>query len=137
MGRISCGRTSSHQIAVRLVSERDHPAELYSYGGVSKSEITVCYWSSLSGFSSLYVGCTFLGCTFLGCTWRLWECISSQFGLLLYQVPLYILLFVLHLLLSSYIHIHSKLIFPKGVGGVIQGHVDQKYLCTKMHVLVS
>jgi hypothetical protein len=55
------GRTSSHQIAVRSVAEGGHPTELHSYGGVFRSELTVCFWSSFSGFASLYVGCTFLG----------------------------------------------------------------------------
>jgi hypothetical protein len=60
---ISCGRTSSHQIAVRSVVEGGHPTELHSYGGVFRSGLTVCFWSSFSGFSILYVGRTFLGCT--------------------------------------------------------------------------
>jgi hypothetical protein len=59
----------------------------------------------------------------------------TQNELLLYHVPLYFILVVFHLLLSSYIDIYSKLVFPGG--GLSRGHVDQKYLCTKMHVLVS
>jgi hypothetical protein len=110
IGRISCGRTSSHQIAVRSVAEGGHPAELHSCGGVFRSELTVCFWSSFSGFASLYVGRTFLGRT-----WRFWTCVSAQNELLLYQVPLYFVLVVFHLLLSSYIHIYSKLVFPGGV----------------------
>jgi len=109
LGRISCGRTSSHHIAVRSVAEGGHPAKLHSCVGVFRSELTVSFWSSFSSFVSLYVGRTFL------CTWRLWACISAQFGLLLYQVPLYIVLVVFHLLLSSYIHIYSKLVFLVGV----------------------
>jgi hypothetical protein len=50
------GRTSSHQIAVRSVVEGGHPIELHSCGGVFRSELTVCFWSSFSGFASLYVG---------------------------------------------------------------------------------
>jgi hypothetical protein len=61
LGRISCRRTSSHQIAVRSVAEGGHSAELHSCGGVSRSELTVCSWSSFSGFASLYVGRTFWG----------------------------------------------------------------------------
>jgi hypothetical protein len=106
---ISCGRISSHQIAVRSVAEGGHPTKLHSCGGVFRSELTVSFWSSFSGFASLYVGRTFLGRT-----WRLWACISTQIELLLYQVPLYIVLAVFHLLLSSYIHIYSKLVFPRG-----------------------
>jgi hypothetical protein len=89
------GRTSSHQIAVRSVSEGGHLAELHSRGWVSRSELIVCSWSSFSGFESLYVGRTFLGST-----WRFWTCVSAQNELLLYQVPLYFVLVVFHLLLS-------------------------------------
>jgi hypothetical protein len=110
LGRISCRRTSSHQIAVRSVAVGGHSTELHSYGGVSRSELIVCSWSSFSGFASLYVGHTFLGLT-----WRFWACISTQIEFLLYQVPSYIVLVVFHLLLSSYIHIYSKLVFPGGV----------------------
>ena len=105
LGCISCRRTSSHQIAVRSVAEGGHPAKLHSCGGVSRSELTICSWRSCSGFVSLYVGRT----------WRFWACISTQIELLLYQVPSYIVLVVFHLLLSSYIHIYSKLVFPRGV----------------------
>jgi hypothetical protein len=63
LGHISCRRTSSHQIAVRLVAEGGHSTELYSCGGVSISELIVCNWSRFSGFASLYEGRTFLGCT--------------------------------------------------------------------------
>jgi hypothetical protein len=125
------GRTSSHRIAVRSVSEGGHPAELHSCGGVFRSELTVSFWSNFSGFLSLYVGRT----------WRFWTCISAWIWLLLYQVPLYFVLAVFHLMLSSYIDIYSKLVSPVykngGGGWFIQGHVDQKYLCTKMHVFVS
>jgi hypothetical protein len=103
------GRTSTHQIAVRLVAEGGHLAELHSCGGVSRSELTVCFWSSFSGFESLYVGRTFLEHT-----WFFWTCISVQIRLLLYQVHLYFVLAVFHLLLSSYINIYSKLVFPGG-----------------------
>jgi hypothetical protein len=106
LGRISC-RTSIHQITVRSVAKRGHLAELHSCGGVSISELTVCSWSSFSGFSNLYVGRTFLGRT-----WRLWTCISTQIEFLLYQVPSYIVFVVFHILLSSYIHVYSKMVFP-------------------------
>ena len=79
LGHISCRRNSSHQIAVRSVAEGGHSTELHSCGGVSRYELTVCSWSSFSGFASLYVGRTFLGRT-----WWLWAYISAQFGLLLY-----------------------------------------------------
>jgi len=104
------GRNSSPHIAVRSVVEGGHSTEIHSRGGVSRSELTVCSWSSFSGFASLYVGHTFLGLT-----WRFWACISTQIEFLLYQVPSYIVLVVFHLLLSSYIHIYSKLVFPGGV----------------------
>jgi hypothetical protein len=123
-GALVVGRTSSHQIAVRSVAEGGHPTELHSCGGVSRSKLTVCFWSSFSGFESLYVGHT----------WIFWTYVSAWIRLLLYQVHLYFVLVVFHLLLSSYIDIYSKLVFPEG--GFIQGHVDQKYMCTKMHVLV-
>jgi hypothetical protein len=103
------GRTSIHKIAVRSVSEGGHLLELHSCGGVFRSELTVCSWSSFSGFESLYVGQTFLGRT-----WRFWTCISAQNELLLYEVPLYFVLVVFHLLLTSYIDIYSKLVFPGG-----------------------
>jgi hypothetical protein len=96
------GRTSNHQIVVRSVLEGGHLAELHSCGGVSRSELTICSWSSFSGFENLYVGRTFLGCT-----WRFWTCVSAQNELLLYQVPLYFVLVVFHLLLTSYIDIYS------------------------------
>jgi hypothetical protein len=104
------GRNSSHQIAVRSVAEGGHPTELHSCGGVSRSELTVCLWSSFSGFERLYVGCTFLGCT-----WIFWTCVSAWIRLLLYQVHIYFVLSIFHHLLSSYIDIYSKLVFPRGV----------------------
>jgi hypothetical protein len=60
-------RTSSHQIAVRSVAKGGHLAELHSCGGVSRSELTVSFWSSFSGLESLYVGRT----------WRFWTCVSA------------------------------------------------------------
>jgi len=104
------GRTSTHQIVVTSVAEGGHPAELHSCGGVFYFELIVCFWSSFSGFESLYVGPPFLGCT-----WRFWTCVSAWIRLLLYQVPLYFVLVVFHHLLSSYIDIYSKLVFPRGV----------------------
>jgi hypothetical protein len=99
------GRTSSHQIAVILVSEGGYLAELHSRGGVPISDLTVCGWSSFNGFERLYVGHT----------WRFWTYVSAHNELLLYQVPLYFVLSIFHLLLSSYINIYSKLVFPGGV----------------------
>jgi hypothetical protein len=116
--RISCGRTYSHQIAVRSVAEGGYPAKLHSYGGIFRSELTVCFWSSFNGFSNLYVGRT----------WRCWTCISAQNELLLYQVPLYFVLVVFHLLLSSYIHIYSKLVF---LGGVLSRVMLTKNTCVQ------
>jgi hypothetical protein len=98
------GRTSTHQIAVRSVAEGGHPTKLHSCGGVFYSELTVCFWSSFSGFESLYGGRT----------WFFWTCISSWIKMLLYRVHLYFVLAVLHYLLSSYIDIYSKLVFPGG-----------------------
>jgi hypothetical protein len=72
LGHINCGRNYSHQIAVRSVAEGGHPTEPYSCGGVSRSELAVCSWSSFIGFSNLYVGHTFLGRT-----WRLWAGIPA------------------------------------------------------------
>jgi hypothetical protein len=47
---------------------------------------------------------------------------------------------ILYLLYSTFcfphIYIHIPNRFSPG-GGVIQGHVNQKYLCLQMHVLVS
>jgi hypothetical protein len=103
------GRTSAHQIAVRSVTEGGHPTELHSCGRVFYSELTVCFWSSFSGFESLYGGRTFLGRT-----WFFWTCISALIKLLLYQVHLYFVLAVFHPLLSSYIDI-SQTSFPRGV----------------------
>jgi hypothetical protein len=121
------GRTSSHQIAVRSVAEGDHPTELHSRGWVFICELTVFFWSSFSGLESLYVGHTFLGHT-----WRFWTCVSAWIWLLLYQVPLYFVLDVFDLMLSSYIDIYSKLVFPRGVLSRVMltknTHV-QKYTC--------
>jgi hypothetical protein len=103
------GRSSSHQIIVRSILEGGHLPELHSCGGVSIFELIVCSWSSFSGFERLYVGHTFLGRT-----WRFWTCVLAQNELLLYQVPLYFVLDLFHLLLTSYIDIYSKLVFPGG-----------------------
>jgi hypothetical protein len=43
LGRISCGRTFSHQIAVRSIAEGSHPTELHSFGGVFRSKLVVCF----------------------------------------------------------------------------------------------
>ena len=104
------GRTSTHQIAVGSVAEGGHSTELHSCGGVFRFELTVCFWSNFNGFANLYVGRTFLGRT-----WRFWTCVSAWIRMLLYQVHINFVLVVFHHLLSSYIDIYSKLVFPKGV----------------------
>jgi hypothetical protein len=98
------GRTSTHHIAVRSVAEGGHLAELHSYGGVFYYELRVCIWSSFNGFESIYGGRT----------WSFWTCIPSWIKMLLYQVHLYFVFFVFHHLLSSYIDIYPKLVFPGG-----------------------
>jgi hypothetical protein len=95
---------------VRSIAEDSHSTELHYCGGVSRSELIVNSWSRFSGFDSLHVGHTILGRS-----WRFWACISTQIELLLYQVSSFIVLAVFLLLLSSYIHTYSKLVFPKGV----------------------
>ena len=55
------GRTFSHQIAVRSVSEGGHLLELHFCGRVFRSELTVGSWSRFSGFGSLHEGRTILG----------------------------------------------------------------------------
>jgi hypothetical protein len=57
------GRTYTHHIVVRSVVEGGHPVELHSCGGFFYYRLTACFWSSFSGFESLYEGCIFLGCT--------------------------------------------------------------------------
>jgi hypothetical protein len=103
------GRSFTHQIAVGSVAEGGHTSELHSCGGVFHSKLTACTWSSYGGFESIYGGCTFLGRT-----WFFWTCISTWIKLLLYQVHLYFVLLVFHHLLSSYIDIYPKLVFPEG-----------------------
>jgi hypothetical protein len=109
-GRLVVGRNSTHHIVVISIVEGGHPTNHHSCGGVFYYELMVCFWSSFSGFESLYGGRTFLGCT-----WFFWNCISSWIKLLLYQVHLYFVLDVFHHLLSSYIDIYPKLVFPRGV----------------------
>ena len=115
-GHISCGGwfipggISSHQIAVRSVAEWGHLLELHSCGGVLRSDITVGSWSRFSGSDSLHEGRTILG----RICW-IWACISAQLELLLYQVLSCIVFTVTLHLLSSYIHIDLKLVFPGGV----------------------
>jgi hypothetical protein len=104
------GRISSHQIAVRSVAEGSHLLELHSCGGVFRSELTVGSWSRFSGSGSLHEGRTILG----RILW-IWACISSLLELLLYQVLSCIVFTVTLHLLSSYIHIDLKLVFPGGV----------------------
>jgi hypothetical protein len=55
------------------------------------------------------------GCTILGHTYFSWACIAAWFKLLLYQVLMFIVLVVFHLLFSTYVHSYSKLVFPGGV----------------------
>ena len=115
-GRISLagwfipGRISSHQIAVRSVAEGGHLLALHSCGGVFRSDITVGSWSRFSVSGSLHEGRTILGRI-----WWIWACISSLLELLLYQVLSCIVFIVTLHLLSSYIHIDLKLVFPRGV----------------------
>jgi hypothetical protein len=103
------GRTFTRQIAVGSVAEGGHTTELHSCGGVFHSELTVSIWSSYGGFESIYGGRTFLGRT-----WFFWTCIPAWIKLLLYQVHLYFVLVVFHHLISSYIDIYPKLVFPGG-----------------------
>jgi hypothetical protein len=123
-GALAVGRSYTCQIAVGSVSEGGHTPMLDYCGGVFHSELTVCICNNFGGFESIYEGCTFLGHT-----WFIWTCISVWIKLLLYQVHLYFVLAVFHHLFSSDIDIYPKLVFPRGV--FIQGHVDQKYMCTK------
>jgi hypothetical protein len=120
------GRTFTHQIAVGSVAEGGHTTELHSCGGVFYSELTACIWSSFSGFESIYGGRTFLGRT-----WFFWTCISAWIKLLLYQVHLYFVLVVFHHLLSSYIDIYPKLVFP---GGVLSRVMLTKNTCVQNDV---
>ena len=59
-------------------------------------------------------------------------------SLLCIQVPLYFITCCISCFNHHYIDRYPKLVSPRGGlgGGLIQGHVDQKYLYTKMHVLV-
>ena len=115
-GRISLagwfihGRISSNQIAVRSVAEWGHLLELHSCGGVFRSDITVGSWSRFNGSGSLHEGRTILECI-----WQIWACISALLELLLYQVLSCIVFTVTLHLLSSYIRIDLKLVFPGGV----------------------
>jgi hypothetical protein len=54
--------------------------------------------------------------------------------LLCIQVPLYFITCCISLFNHHYIDKYPKLVFLGGV--FIQGRPNQKYLCTKMHVLV-
>jgi hypothetical protein len=107
---------------VRSVSEGGYSSVSEYCGGVSRSELPVGFWLQFSGLVSIYGGRTILGRSCF-----IWTSVAAWIKLLLYQVHLYFVLAVFHHLFSSYIDIYSKLVFP---GGVIQGHVDQKYLCS-------
>jgi hypothetical protein len=109
---------------VGLVAEGGHTTELHSCGGFSITSSQLA-----SATDSVVLRALYGGHTFLGHTWFFWTCIPDWIKLLLYQVHLYFIFAVFHLLLSSYIDIYPKLILPGG--DFIQGYVDQKYLCTK------
>jgi hypothetical protein len=107
------------------VAEGGHPTKIHSCGGVFRSELTVRFWSSFSGFASLYVGHTFLDLDLYINS----DQVSIVSGSIIYCtccIPPYSFLIYTYIFQTG---------FPRGV--FIQGHVDQKYLCTKMHVLVS
>jgi hypothetical protein len=108
---------------VRFVSEGGYSSVSEYCGGVSCSELPVGIWLHFSGLDSISGGHTILGCSCF-----IWTSVAAWIKLLLYQVHLYFVLVVFHHLFSSYIDIYSKLVFPGG--GFIQGHVDQKYLCS-------
>jgi hypothetical protein len=115
---------------VRSVSEGGYSSILEYCGGVSRSELSVGFWLYFSGLLNISGGHTILGRSCF-----IWTSVAAWIKLLLYQVHLYFVLAVFHHLFSSYIDIHSKLVFPRGGGGggggaFIQGHVDQKYLCS-------
>jgi hypothetical protein len=112
---------------VRSVSEGGYSSVSEYCGGVSRSELLVGIWLHFSGLGSIFEGRTILGRSSF-----FWTCVSAWIKLLLYQVHLYFVVF--HHLFSSYIDIYSKLVFLGG-GGFIQGHVDQKHLCTISCVL--
>jgi hypothetical protein len=73
-------------------------------GRVSPSELRVGRELQFSGLDNIFGGCTCFS----------WACIVAWIKLLLYQVLLFILLLVFHLLFSTYIHSYSKLVFPRG-----------------------
>jgi hypothetical protein len=113
------GRSYTHQIAVGSVAEGGHTTELHSCGGVFHSELTVCIWSSFSGFESIYGGHApgSFGLVF-------------QLGSSCYCIRFIYILYLLYSTIYFLIYRHiSQTGFPRG--GFIQGHVDQKYLCTK------
>jgi hypothetical protein len=112
---------------VGSISEGGHTSTSKCCGGVFYSKLTVGIWLSFNGLGSISEGRTILGRTCL-----VWTCISAWIKLLLYQVHLYFVLVVFHHLFSSYIGIF-QIGFPQG--GFIQGHVNQKYLCTFSCVL--
>jgi len=134
-GRISLAgwfipsRISSHQIVVRSVAEWGHLLELHSYGGVFRIDITVGSWSEFFGSGSLHEGRTILGSI---CWCR--ACLSTQLEFLLYQFLPYIVFTITLLLLFFIYTFRFKTGFPQE--GFVQSHVDQKYLCLQMHVLV-
>jgi hypothetical protein len=67
----------------------------------------------------------------LGRMSTIWACVSSWFKLLLYQVHLFIVLVVFHLLFSTFIHSDSKLVF---FGGVLSRVMLTKNTCVHFHV---
>jgi hypothetical protein len=99
-GASSTGRTFRAEIAVRSISEGGYLSVLEYCGGVSSSELPVGFWLQFSGLVSIYGGRTILGCSCFS-----WASVVGWIKLLLYQVHLYIVLAVFHLLFSLYIHL--------------------------------
>jgi hypothetical protein len=125
-GASSAGRTFRAQIAVRSVSEGGYISVSEYCGRVSPSELPVGRELQFSGLDNIYGGRTFLGRTCFS-----WACVAAWIKLLLYQVLLYIVLVVFHLLFSLYIHLYSKLVFP---GGVLSRVMLTKNTCVHFHV---
>jgi hypothetical protein len=125
-GTSSTGRTFRAQIAVRFVSVGSYSSLSEYCGRVSPSELLVGKELQFSGLDSIFGGCTFLGHTCFS-----WACIAAWIKLLLYQVLLFIVLVVFHLLLSLYIHSYSKLVFPEGVLSKV---MLTKNTCVHFHV---
>jgi hypothetical protein len=109
-GASLAGRTFRAQIAVRFVSGGSYSSVSEYCGRFSPSELPVGRELQFSGLDNIFGGSTFLGRTCFS-----WACIVAWIKLLLYQVLLFIVLAVFHLLFSIYIHSYSKLVFPEVV----------------------